>query len=180
MISLIAPARQRARWPVFALIGVGLALAAYAHQSTSRAPIVFNDSASVPIGFWVRHPFNPRDIHIGSVIGFRPNRLAMRYVRPFMPEYVKRMTIQKYVAGIPGDIMCRHGRAFSINGEVLGIAATHDGEGNPLPSWHGCQTLRRGQYAVFSDRISNSFDSRYYGAVSVHDIRGIYEPVMTW
>lgn len=179
-ILATAPLRRRGRPAILLASVAGIGLAMMAHRSTSRAPIAINDSASVPIGFWQRLPYRASHVTIGTVIGFRPNALAMSYVRPHMPEYVKRMTIQKYVVGLPGQTMCRKGRGFSIDGRLLGYAAMRDSDGNALPDWSGCHVLKPGEYAVFSDRIPNSFDSRYYGAVKSADIRGIYKPLLTW
>jgi type IV secretory pathway protease TraF len=162
------------------LIALTLGLAAAATQTSGRQLVVYNDSASVPIGFWTRSHFSSSKIKRGTVIGFRPPALAREYVRAFMPEYIRQQLIEKYVAGVPGDMMCRTGATFSIDGRILGRAATKDGEGHLLPVWQGCQVLGAGEYAVFSNRIANSYDSRYYGAVPSRDIRGIYHPLWTW
>jgi type IV secretory pathway protease TraF len=36
------------------------------------------------------------------------------------------------------------------------------------------------EYVVFSNRIPNSFDSRYYGPVHRRDILGVYAPIWIW
>ena len=54
-----------------------------------------------------------------------------------------------------------------------------DPSGKLLPQWRGCRALLKGEFFVFSNRIPNSFDSRYYGPVKVDQIMGVFEPVAT-
>jgi type IV secretory pathway protease TraF len=35
------------------------------------------------------------------------------------------------------------------------------------------------EYFVFSDRVANSFDSRYFGPISKAAIIGVYRPLIT-
>ena len=167
----------RPRIPVALLAIMILAIAALMRPADHSDTRLFNDSASVPLGFWsrVKTPIVP-----GVVIGFHPPEAAMTYVRQHMPEYASKKLIQKYVVATAGDRICRAGGAFSVNGTVLGQAALADREGNPLPAWQGCHVLTAGQVAVFSNRIPNSFDSRYYGAIPAANIIGVYRPVWTW
>ena len=52
------------------------------------------------------------------------------------------------------------------------------GRARTLPVWRGCRALRRGEFFVFSNRIPNSFDSRYYGPVTQAQILGVFQPLM--
>ena len=47
-----------------------------------------------------------------------------------------------------------------------------------LPRWNGCRRLHNGEVFVFSDRIPNSFDSRYFGPVNRAEIVGVFRPVI--
>ncbi|MDE2344607.1 MAG: S26 family signal peptidase [Betaproteobacteria bacterium] len=156
---------------------MALAIVALARPADHSDARLFNDSASVPLGFW-RRVQTP--IVKGAVIGFHPPAAAMPYVLAHMPEYASKKLIQKYVVAMAGDRICRAGTAFSVNGAVLGQAALTDYQGHPLPTWTGCRTLGAGQVAVFSNRIPNSFDSRYYGAIPASNIIGVYRPLWTW
>jgi conjugative transfer signal peptidase TraF len=154
-----------------------LALAALARPADKSDARLINDSASVPLGFWSRLQ---TPIVKGVVIGFHPPQAAMPYVLAHMPEYAHQKLILKYVVATAGDRICRAGEAFSVNGDVLGQAATADRQGRALPAWQGCQTLTAGEVAVFSNRIPNSFDSRYYGVIPAANIIGVYRPLWTW
>lgn len=98
-----------------------------------------------------------------------------------MPQYLHDELILKYVVATVGGRICRDaGGAFSVNGKVLGWALKADEHGNPLPIWQGCETLPAGSVAVFSSRMPDSYDSRYYGAVPAGDIKAVYRPLWVW
>jgi len=140
--------------------------------------ILYNDSASVPLGFWIK---TTDKVRVGAVIGFRPPLAAMPYVTAHMPAYVRAKLILKYVAAVGGDQICRSADGmFSVNGHNLGRAMAADRHGNRLPVWQGCETLAGGDVAVFSDHIPDSFDSRFYAAIPAGDIFGVYRPLWTW
>ena len=98
---------------------------------------------------------------------------ALRTKRP--DAYI----ILKRLAAMPGDTVCNHTGEFRVNGHFLGVAQTKDRAGVALPQWRGCRALRAGEYFVFSNRIPNSYDSRYYGPVPASNIVGVYEPLWT-
>jgi conjugative transfer signal peptidase TraF len=56
---------------------------------------------------------------------------------------------------------------------------THDRQGRPLPHvpW-GPYTLRHGELWLLSTRKANSWDSRYFGPVSVFDVLATMCPVL--
>ncbi|QNT71505.1 S26 family signal peptidase (plasmid) [Defluviicoccus vanus] len=47
-----------------------------------------------------------------------------------------------------------------------------------MPSWQGCRRLVEGELAVFADRLPDSLDSRFYGAVEAAQAR-VYRPLWT-
>lgn len=168
------------RWRIAAIAIAGMTFALAAHRPSSDAAILYNDSPSVPCGFWVRTSTSVTRVRVGEVIAFRPPATADAYLRKAMPEYLHRQSIIKYVAALPGDKICRKGRRFSVNGRMLGSAFVRDDNGRRLPTWTGCDTLTNRQLAVFSARIPNSFDSRYYGPVPTQNVLGVYRPLLTW
>lgn len=173
-----APMRRRLRITAIALAALGVIIAT--HRPRSDAAILYNDSPSVPRGFWLRTSTPVAQVRVGDVIAFRPPKAADSYLRRAMPEYLHRQSIIKYVVATVGNTICRHGRHFSVNGHQLGNAYLRDRNGVPLPRWTGCDTLTRHQLAVFSNRIPNSFDSRYYGAIPDRNVLGVYRPLLTW
>lgn len=176
----------RRRLTYLGLAGIGIAFAALSAiklPPDGGALVLLNDSASVPEGLWLRESRGAEaaaKVAAGDVIAFRPPARALPYVRAYMPEYLHKQSILKYVVATDGDTICRQGTRFSVDHRYLGTAMTEDGNGHALPTWSGCTVLRHGQVAVFSDRIPNSFDSRYYGPIPSNKILGLYRPLLTW
>ena len=158
-------------------LAMGLGIAGLLRPADHSSERLINDSPSVPLGFWHRVE---APVAIGAVIGFKPPPAALGYVSAHMPAYLHRKLILKYVVAVAGDRICRAGEAFTVDGRELGQASARDAQGAVLPVWQGCQTLGAGEVAVFSNRIPNSFDSRYYGAIPENNIIGVYRPIWTW
>jgi type IV secretory pathway protease TraF len=93
--------------------------------------------------------------------------------------YLHRVPILKQIAAGEGDVVCTRAGGLSINGRWRAPVFVHDPRGATLPQWRGCRALLKGEFFVFSSRIPNSFDSRYYGPVKVDQIMGVFEPVAT-
>lgn len=174
--------RSARRTAALVLAGAGtLAALMLAFGRPVATPLTHNDSASVPLGFWWRIGGPAMALRPGMVIGFRPPAAGRAYVAAHMPQYLHDELILKYVVATAGARICRDAQgAFSVNGRVLGRALKADEHGNPLPAWQGCRTLPTGSIAVFSGRIPNSYDSRYYGAVPARDIKAVYRPLWVW
>lgn len=85
--------------------------------------------------------------------------------------------IIKRVRGLPGDEICRDGRAISINGEAEAAALETDSAGSELPVWQGCFTVKADEVFLLNDH-QRSLDGRYFGATNVQDLRGL--AVLVW
>jgi type IV secretory pathway protease TraF len=114
---------------------------------------------------------------VGRIIAFRAPASAFPYADGRM-EYLHRIPILKQIAAGEGDVVCMRSGALSINGRWRAPVLARDPRGALLPQWRGCRALTEGEFFVFSDRIPNSFDSRYYGPVKTADIVGVFEPVL--
>ncbi|WP_238536973.1 S26 family signal peptidase [Caulobacter sp. AP07] len=146
---------------------------ALAQAALSAPVLLLNTSPSEPLGFYVRVSAEPA---VGQVIAFRPPPGAWPYVGAAMPERA-RTSILKTIRAGEGDAVCAAAQHLAINGRILAAIARTDRRGRPLPQWGGCRQLRRDEYFVFSARIPNSFDSRYYGPVRRTDVIGVYQPL---
>ncbi len=149
---------------------VGAALAA---QVTAQPLVLYNGSPSEPEGLYVRDPGPPR---VGRLIAFHPPDAARAYVQAHMPA-IARGSILKTVVATQGDRVCAEAGGVAVNGRLLGAAAPRDRQGRALPQWRECRALAAGEAFVFSGRIPNSFDSRYYGPVTSRDLVGVYRPL---
>lgn len=136
--------------------------------------VLWNRSASEPTGFYVRTAASPAT---GRIIAFHAPASAFPYADNRL-GYLHRIPVLKQIAAGEGDVVCTQGGALSINGRWRAPVLSHDTRGELLPQWRGCRALGRGEFFVFSDRITNSFDSRYYGPVRTAEIVGVFEPVV--
>jgi conjugative transfer signal peptidase TraF len=161
---------RRARIALIGLIPLPIALV---QATLSAPPLLLNTSPSEPPGFYLRASSAPQ---VGRLIAFRPPPGAWPYVASAMPERA-RTSILKTIRAGEGDAVCTAGRQLTINGRRLAAIATTDRLGRALPQWGQCRRLGRDEYFVFSARIPNSFDSRYYGPVRRADVIGVYRPL---
>lgn len=168
---------RRRRRPVIIAGGVALALlglAATLDFAVRPAPrIVWNASASAPIGFWRIHPDRP--IHTGDMVLARTpdsvRQLAAQ--RHYLPANVPLM---KRVVARDGDEVCALGQEIFVNGRWIAERRVTDRQGRPLPWWSGCERLRGGRLFLLMD-APESFDGRYFGPVDEDAIVGKATPL---
>ena len=113
---------------------------------------------------------------VGALIAFSAPPAAFPYADDRM-SYLRRVPILKHVAAISGDLVCTATGKLEINGRVRAPILHHDRRGAVLPRWEGCRRLGDSEVFVFSDRIPNSFDSRYFGPVNRADVIGVFRPL---
>jgi conjugative transfer signal peptidase TraF len=139
------------------------------------APVLlYNPSPSLPIGYYLRASAPPAR---GRIIAFHVPAPGRAYATAHIP-YVVRGAIIKPVVAAAGDRVCT-GDQLKINDHIVASIAKLDRQGRPLPQWRDCRVLRRDEYFVFSNRIPNSFDSRYYGPVAQSDVISTFRPLWT-
>ena len=66
---------------------------------------------------------------------------------------------------------------FFINGKYIGKVFVQDRQGLSLCPVRGCHTVEHNSFVPVSSHITNSFDGRYMGAVSLSAIIGKAYPV---
>jgi conjugative transfer signal peptidase TraF len=168
-----APRRDRAIERVVSVLAIGLPLLALAHAS--RGVLLVNSTPSEPPGVYVRAARAP--VRVGDLIAFLAPPAAFSYADLKM-GYLHGTPILKAVAATGGDEVCTRGGELRINGADRAAIVQRDGQGRTLPHWFGCRRLGRDDVFVFSDRVPTSFDSRYFGPVSVESA-AIYSPLVT-
>jgi conjugative transfer signal peptidase TraF len=166
--------RRATTWTVTWVAAIGLMLLPVA--VASPPVLVWNASASVPIGLYAVHPAGP--LHIGQlVVAVPPEPLASFLAdRDYLPE---RVPLLKHVAALPGQRICRAGVIVTIDGAFAGVALTRDSRRRALPAWNGCQTLARGEVFLMNPDVPDSLDGRYFGPLPVTSIRGTATPLWT-
>lgn len=148
--------------------GAGLVLLA-APPIYSPAPrLVWNASASAPIGLYWVWP--------GSTVA-RGDMVVARVPEPWRTLAARRrylpanVPLVKRVAAARGALVCASGARILIDGEFAAMRLARDASGRRLPRWDGCRRLRQGEVLLLMD-APGSFDGRYFGISRAHDLVG--------
>jgi len=159
--------------PVLAVLGMWMTLSLLlAHRQ-----IVINTSPSVAPGLYMRVNEKPQ---VGRIIDFRIPHLAWAYIKERTGHTGKHWYILKPIAAGPGDRINTIGPWLYINGRKTAPIYIHDEKGRLLPHWRADCVLGPGEYFVYSSRIWNSFDSRYYGPIRRRHIAAVRAPLVNW
>jgi conjugative transfer signal peptidase TraF len=153
--------------PILALAGTRAAI--------GRPVLLFNPSPSEPVGLYWLSTDAPA---LGRIIAFKVPQPGRHYADAHLGG-VARGAILKQIVAEKGTVVCEQSGNIYIDGKPQGPVAAADRRGVPLPQWSGCQRLQVGEFFVLSNRIPNSFDSRYYGPVPSADVIGVYRPLWT-
>jgi len=164
--------RRRPR-AVLALALFGLGLIGFATLARPAPWLVWNASASAPIGLYRVLPGKP--IRGDLVLVHPPNSVRqLAAERGYLPATVP---LVKRVAALDGDIICAAGDAISVNGRVVAERLARDRLGRPMPRWSGCRLLDGGEVFLLMEGVSDSFDGRYFGPVRRAAIIGRLVPL---
>lgn len=166
---IIAARRLRRRRLAIAAL-VACTAAPLAASTLWKTPVllVWNASASAPIGLYRVHGSAP--IRRGDmVVAWTPERArSLAATRHYLPANVP---LVKRVAAVAGDRICADGRSISINGRRASARRRFDPAGRQMPRWTGCRRLNSGEYLLLTDSPL-SFDGRYFGVTVSKDIVG--------
>ena len=157
-----------------AMISLALLTTAGAGATLSHAPVaLWNTTPSEPEGLYLRSDQRPAP---GAIVAFSLPPAAFAYADEAMP-YLRRRSLLKAVAAGPGDLVCAGQGGLAINGAHVAPIAARDHLGRDLPHWNECRRLGADELFVFSARVPNSFDSRYFGPVRQTAVLGVYRLV---
>lgn len=166
---IIAGRRRRRRQLAIAAL-IGCIAAPLAASMLWKPPVllVWNASASAPIGLYRLRA----DSAVGRgdmVVAWTPEPArALAARRHYLPANVP---LVKRVAAVAGDQICSAGSALLINGRPAATRQRSDAAGRPMPWWSGCRRLRNHEYFLLMDHAS-SFDGRYFGGTRGSDVIG--------
>lgn len=156
--------------------GAALALIGASAAVRSDPILLWNASASVPIGLYVVTPLdNPQ---VGDLVAVRPPPPLERwlvgrgYLGPDTP-------LLKRVATLPGAEVCRDEDAILVDGSTVAVARERDRLGRPLPVWKGCRQLRDDEVFLLNADAPASLDGRYFGPLGTDTIIGRATPLWT-
>jgi conjugative transfer signal peptidase TraF len=157
------------------VVAVGLALVGLAAPLVldPQPRLVWNASASAPIGLWRITP--GAAVSVGDSVLVVPPPAARRLAaqRHYLPANVPMI---KTIAAVSGDEVCGLDAHITINDRLVAVRRLADRRGRRLPWWRGCQRLSGGQVLLLNS-APDSFDSRYFGAVEKGAIIGKATPL---
>lgn len=151
----------------------GLILIA-ASTGAHRPRLVWNASASAPIGFYAA--FSPTAASVGQQVLFQPPRSHAELFasRRYVPL---RVPLLKTIAALAPSEVCRRGQSVSVDGALVVVARQNDRSGRPLPVWSGCRRLGVDEVFLLSPDHADALDSRYFGPVSRRRILAEVKPL---
>jgi conjugative transfer signal peptidase TraF len=136
--------------------------------------VIWNASASVPIGLYSVRPAN---IHlVGDLVVVRPPQALAAFLdtRGYLASGVPLL---KHIAALPGQVVCRTVRTITVDGVAIGHALDRDRLGRILPVWEGCRLVADPEVFLMNWRSSNSLDGRYFGPLPASTIVGRADPI---
>ena len=171
---------KKARAPIIAglfLAGIGL---------TAPSFLLYNPTNSMPVGMWFIHPVM-RDLSHGDVVTvcLSDNVGELAKQRGYIGSgdcIGNRLALLKPVAAVPGDTVEVSIEGISVNGQPITYSAamSADAAGRPLdPVSEGRYSVEPGTVWLVSSHDPRSFDSRYFGPVSLSSIRRVAYPLWT-
>jgi conjugative transfer signal peptidase TraF len=152
----------------------GLGLIAVPAVAGWQPRVIWNASASVPLGLYIAEPAD--DIALGDLVVVRPPQtlaaflVERGYVAPGVP-------LLKHVAALPPQVVCAEATAITIGGETVAHRRAVDRLGRPLPTWHGCHRLESGEVFLLNPAEPDSLDGRYFGPLPRTNIVARLRPV---
>ncbi|MQW87829.1 S26 family signal peptidase [Sinorhizobium saheli] len=160
------------------LAATSVAVLGVAVASVTPLPLklIWNATASAPIGFYTVAPAERVEV---------PDLVAVMPPEPFASFMVGRgyvgrdVPILKHVIGLPGQRLCRAGRAITVDNVPLGEARERDSRGRDLPVWQGCRVIADGELFLMNLEAADSLDGRYFGPFPAEAVIGQATPLFT-
>jgi conjugative transfer signal peptidase TraF len=152
----------------------GLGLIAVPAVAGWQPRVIWNASASVPLGLYIAAPAD--DFVLGDLVLVRPPET----LAAFLAErgYVARgVPLLKHVAALPPQVVCAEGTAITVDGETVAHRRMADRLGRVLPTWHGCHRLDSGAVFLLNLAEPDSLDGRYFGPLPRTNIVARLRPV---
>lgn len=166
--------RGRSRVALSLLAMAGFASLAWASFVRPMPRVIYNASASVPVGWYRIEPM--RVLHVGDIVLVRlpavPAALAAR--RGYLPSGIP--LLKRIGARAPQQV-CIRGGIVRIDDAPVTTTLPVDGAGRRLEAWRSCRRLRQGELFLLSTSNPASFDSRYFGPVPVSAVIGRAQPL---
>jgi conjugative transfer signal peptidase TraF len=172
--AIAGRARRRRRLGIALTIVIAAAPLLLTLVLRPRLLLVWNVSASAPVGLYVVHPGG---MPARGDLVIVPTPATVRQLaaeRRYLPVDVP---LVKRVAAAGGDRICASGKLIWIDGREAAVRRRTDTVGRAMPWWRGCRTLGKGEIFLLGAG-PDSFDGRYFGITRRRDLLG--RAVLIW
>jgi len=163
------------RLPLVALAVAGCLFVGVGGRDRFAPRLLFNTTASAPLGFYVLRPGTPA---VGEWVAIKPPPHLARWmaIRGYLPLNVPLL---KQVAARPGQVVCGRSGVLLIDGELVARARPRDRRGRALAPFQECRRLVVGEIMLVNAQ-PDSLDSRYFGPLPLVGVVGRARPLWTW
>ena len=157
------------RSAILAVMALGVGATALPQHDDRRPWLVWNASASVPIGLYAVDTII--DVQTGDLVVVRPPEPLARFLADsgYLPRGVPLL---KHVAAVAGQTVCRIGRSVTVDAIEIGEARERDSRNRVLPIWQGCRAIAKGDVFLMNPQSADSLDGRYFGPLHAASIVG--------
>jgi conjugative transfer signal peptidase TraF len=162
------------RYAILAIMVLGVGVTALP-QLYDRPPwLVWNASASVPIGLYAVDTII--GVHAGDLVVVRPPEPLARFLADggYLPRGVPLL---KHIVAVAGQSVCRIGLTISVDAVAVGEARDRDSRGRSLPAWQGCRVIGQREVFLMNLQSADSLDGRYFGPLPAATIVGRASPL---
>lgn len=167
--------RARILWVTGLAAGLSTGLLIAMAWHPPRAVLIWNASASAPLGLYRIVPIDRA--MPGDLVAITPPQALAAFLaeRRYLPQGVPML---KHVAAADGAHLCRKGRRVTVDGKRVALARKSDSRGRPLPVWHGCLRVKPGELFLLNP-AADSMDGRYFGVIPSAGLIGKAIPLLT-
>ncbi|QFR34636.1 S26 family signal peptidase [Ancylobacter sp. TS-1] len=149
---------------------------AYAATLPTPLKLIWNVSASIPVGLYSVEPADHLEITDLVAVMPPPPLAAFLIARGYIGEGTPLL---KRVMGLPAQEVCRFDDAVTVDGVPLGEALPRDRMGRDLPVWRGCRRIAAGELFLMNPDVGDSLDGRYFGPTPATAVIGRAMPLLT-
>lgn len=167
---------MKARRTIISATALSVTLIVLPAVATWSPRMLWNVSASVPVGLYRLHPVER--LAIGDLVAVAPPPALSYFLaaRGYLPRGVPLL---KHVVALEGALVCRSGGRITVDHRRLGQAHAQDRNGRDLPIWQGCHRLGAGEVFLVNPDAPDSLDGRYFGPLPLTTITARLTPLWT-
>lgn len=138
--------------------------------------LLWNASASAPVGLYLIQ--SDSHLEVADLVAVAPPAPLAHMLdqRGYLPLGVPLL---KRIAALPGQQVCRHRRAVTVDRIAMAEARQQDRAGRALPVWQGCRRIGYGEVFLLNWQHPDSFDGRYFGPLPRDSVIGSAIPLFT-